>query len=87
METPSKTIMFAADWCSACKAMKKMINQEKNKEVKDLIEMVDVDSVEGAKAAETFKVNTLPTFVRADGKKIRGQVGMNELRKFVLPKD
>lgn len=79
----TKTIMFAADWCPSCKVMKKLITKTGNEAFAEAVDMVDVDTSEGAKLAESFRVNSIPTFVRPDGKKFAGPMNAAAFKKFL----
>lgn len=73
-------LIFSADWCPPCKAMRKSVYPDATVQAtRSSVEWVylDIDTAEGKVLAETLGINSVPTFVRysADGKELRRQSG------------
>jgi glutaredoxin len=75
--------MFTANWCPACKATKKLLAQKDNADIASMIEIVDVETKAGEKLALAAEVQSIPTFVRPDGKKKEGGMTPKAMRAFL----
>jgi len=79
----TKTIMFTADWCAPCKAVKRMLHKPENKALLERIEFVDIDTPDGEKLADKHKVKAIPTFLSPEGKTCLGPMNKRELRLWM----
>lgn len=79
----TKTIMFTADWCAPCRAVKRMLAKPENAALLKRVEFVDIDTDEGGKLADKHDVKAIPTFLSPSGEIHLGPMNKRELRLWM----
>lgn len=78
---PTTAIFYASEFCGPCQDAKELIAKDPG--LKAAITVVKTDTKKGSAAAEKANIEVVPTFIRADGKRIEGVPSAARLRKFL----
>lgn len=78
---PTTAIFYASEFCGPCQDAKEML--KKDAALAAAITVIKTDTKRGNAAAEKAGIEVVPTFIRADGKRIEGVPSAARLRKFL----
>ncbi len=70
--------LFTAEWCSACKNLKKTMTG-----MDIVVTEVDIDSIEGGEEAMKAGVRGIPMLLKPDGSRLVGNASKQKLEEFL----